>query len=238
VLDRLEGLEASMAHLCLYVGLDGTAEELDLPKANLWIYPDEHHDRSFAAMQRGDERRPFVYVSFPSAKDPDFERRHPGRATIDVITGAPWEAFASWEGTRWKKRGDGYEVAKEQLACRLLDVLAEHVPRVRGRVATWELSTPLTTRHFSNHRRGEIYGLAHTPRRFEQRWLRPRTGLPGLWLTGQDVATCGVAGALIGGALCASAVLGRNLMGAISRERGARARLTREPGPAEAVGVP
>lgn len=228
LLDRLDGLGVSMSHLCLYVGLDATAEELELPRANLWIYPDEHHDRSFAAIKRGDETTPFVYISFPSSKDPDFGRRHPGRATIDVITGASWEAFSRWEGTRWKKRGEGYEGVKQRLACRLLDVLAEHVPQVRGRIDTWELGTPLTTRHFCNYGRGEIYGLAHTPRRFEQRWLRPRTAVRGLWLTGQDVATCGVAGALIGGVLCASAILGRNLMGDIAKERGAQSRLTRK----------
>ena len=46
----------------------------------------------------------------------------------------------------------------------------------------------------------------------QPRWLKPATALPGLWLTGQDVATCGVAGALIGGVLCASGILKRNLL--------------------------
>jgi glycine/D-amino acid oxidase-like deaminating enzyme len=39
---------------------------------------------------------PAVYISFPSAKDPDFERRHPGRATIEIVAPAPWEIFAPW----------------------------------------------------------------------------------------------------------------------------------------------
>lgn len=221
VLDRLEGLGSSTAHLCLYVGLSQTAQELDLPRANLWIYPDEDHDRTFRAMTETDPGRRMVYVSFPSAKDPDFQQRHPGRATIDIITLASARAFSDWDGTRWKKRGEEYDALKDRLAHRLLDALYEHVPQARGKVDTWELSTPLTTRHFANQPHGEIYGLAHTPRRFEQRWLRPRTILPGLYLTGQDVATAGVAGALIGGTLCASAILRKNLMGIIAREMGA-----------------
>ena len=48
------------------------------------------------------------------------------------------------------------------------------------------------------------------------RWLKPRTRVPGLYLTGQDVATCGVAGALMGGVVCASNVLGRNLLARIA----------------------
>jgi all-trans-retinol 13,14-reductase len=86
------------------------------------------------------------------------------------------------------------------------------VPQVRGKVDHAELSTPLSTRHFANYSRGELYGLAHTPTRFRQRFLRPQTPIRNLFLTGQDVTVCGVAGAMAGGVLCASAILGRNLM--------------------------
>ena len=55
---------------------------------------------------------------------------------------------------------------------------------------------------------GEIYGLDHTPERFEQDWLKPKTRLPGLYLTGQDIMTCGVVGAMIGGLLTTVAVSG------------------------------
>jgi len=74
-----------------------------------------------------------------------------------------------------------------------------------------EVSTPLSTRHFTNYARGEIYGLAHDPARFEARALRPRTPVPGLWLTGQDVCTCGIGGAMAGGYLTASAIAGKPL---------------------------
>jgi all-trans-retinol 13,14-reductase len=43
------------------------------------------------------------------------------------------------------------------------------------------------------------------------RSLGPRTPIQGLFLTGQDIATVGVAGAAAGGILAASAVLRRNL---------------------------
>ena len=83
---------------------------------------------------------------------------------------------------------------------------------VLGGLRVQEVSTPLSTRHFANYERGEIYGLAHSPERFAARWLRPRTPIRGLWLTGQDVATCGVAGAMAAGYLTASAMLRRNLL--------------------------
>ena len=43
--------------------------------------------------------------------------------------------------------------------------------------------------------------------------LRPKTDIPGLYLTGQDAMLCGFTGALFGGVLCSAAVLGRNTMG-------------------------
>ena len=43
--------------------------------------------------------------------------------------------------------------------------------------------------------------------------LRPKTDVRGLYLTGQDVLSCGFVGGLYGGLLCAGTVLGRNVMG-------------------------
>jgi all-trans-retinol 13,14-reductase len=158
-----------------------------------------------------------TYISFPSAKDPDFERRHPGHATIEALTVAPFARFASWADTRWHKRGEDYDALKQQLTDRLLEQVYRHVPSARGHVVHAELSTPLSTRHFANYAEGEIYGLDHTPARFLERGLRPRTAVGGLFLTGQDVTSAGVAGAMMGGAVAASAILGRNMLSVAAR---------------------
>ena len=71
-----------------------------------------------------------------------------------------------------------------------------------------ELSTPLSTQEFSGYQRGQVYGLEHSPERFRQSWLRARTAVPGLYLTGQDILFCGVGSALMSGAVTASTVLG------------------------------
>ena len=58
-----------------------------------------------------------------------------------------------------------------------------------------------------------MYGLAHTGERLEQDWLRPKTNIPGLWLTGQDTLTCGVTGAMMAGLLTVTAMVGGRQMG-------------------------
>ena len=119
-----------------------------------------------------------MYLSFPSAKDPDFERRHPGKATIEIVAPAPYEIFAPWAGKTWGKRGDDYEALKQAYGERLLEHLYDKVPQVRGRVDYWEVSTPLSMQWFCGWERGELYGLDHDPSRMRQGWLRPRTKRP------------------------------------------------------------
>ena len=122
------------------------------------------------------------------------------------MTFAPYDAFAQWENRRWKRRGADYEALKDKLARQLLDTVYRHVPQLREKIDYYELSSPLSTRHCANYSRGEMYGLDPTPARFRQEFLRPQTPIPGLYLTGQDVTTDGVASALFGGALCAWAL--------------------------------
>lgn len=210
----------SIAHLSLYVGLKGTTEDLRLEKTNLWVYRDNRHEENFARFEADiNAPLPLVYLSFPSAKDPDFQRRYPGRSTIEAITLGRYDSFKAWENTSWKKRGAEYDELKASLSERLLDTLYEQAPATRGNVEIAELSTPLSTRNFAGHPHGEIYGLQHTPKRYEQRWLRPRTPIKGLYLCGADVVSAGVVGALMGGLICSSAVLNGNVLGEVLKHQ-------------------
>lgn len=218
ILEDLRRVPGSMAHLSLYVGVKQSAAELGLNGTNLWIHPTPDHDANLARFTANpDAPFPVIFISFPSAKDPEFERKHPGRATLEVVTLIPYDAFAKWENSRWKKRSSDYDAFKNDLAQRMQRELERAVPAVAGKIDHAELSTPLTTRHFMNYERGEIYGLAVSPERFRLRSLTPHTSVGNLYLTGQDVASPGVAGALFGGVVAASAILGKNLVSAISK---------------------
>lgn len=212
-LAEIERIPNSMGHVCLYVGLRRDAGEPEFGSTNLWIYPGPDHDANVARFA-ADPEQPFpgLFISFPSAKDPEFAGRYPGRATIEVVTLAPYAWFEPWAETRWKRRGPDYDALKRRFAERLRQELERHVPAVRGKIDYCELSTPLSTRQFANYHRGQIYGAAATPERFRTRALSPRTLVGNLYLTGADAGMLGVVGALAGGALAASAVLHRNLM--------------------------
>ena len=212
--NNLKKVTPSVAHGCLYLGLNGSSEELGLPKNNLWIYPkDVDHDTAVSNyLNDTDSDFPLVYISFASSKDPSWQSRYPNKSTIDIITLLPYESFMKWEGTRWMKRGEDYNLLKDKITNRLLDHLYKQLPQLKGKIDCFELSSPLTTKNFVNYSKGELYGIDHTPSRFNQKFLRPKTPIKNLYLTGQDIVSAGVGGALFSGLITAASITGINFM--------------------------
>ena len=211
---QLKTVKRSVSHACLYIGLKGSPEALKLPKTNYWIYPDKiDHDTAVDNYVKDLESDfPVVYISFPSAKDSDWSNRYPEKSTIDIITLLPYEPFDKWKNSTWMKRDEDYVAMKEKIAQRLLNELYKQLPHLKGKIEHYELSTPLTTKHFINYQEGEIYGLDHTPKRFRQRFLKPRTPIKNFYLTGQDIVTAGVAAALFSGVIATAAITRKNII--------------------------
>jgi all-trans-retinol 13,14-reductase len=88
-------------------------------------------------------------------------------------------------------------------------------PQLEGKMEYFEVGSPLTNIYYLGTEKGEVYGADHDTARFSLEAitnLRPDIGVPGLYLTGQDILTCGFSGAMYGGLLCAMSVTRRNLM--------------------------
>lgn len=211
-------LEPATAHAGLYVGIKESPEALKLPKCNYWIFPQQYdHDRGRAEYKDFASSLPVAFVSFPWAKDPAAQQAHPGRSTAEVVILVPYDWFTQWENTSWQKRGDEYKAIKEHLAQQMLDQLYRVAPQLKGKIDYYEVSTPLSTSHFSHHRQGEIYGIAHSPQRFRQKLLRVHTPVTNLFLSGQDVMTASIAGGTMAGLLCASTILKKNLLWTVNK---------------------
>jgi all-trans-retinol 13,14-reductase len=198
-------LKPSPCHVCLYLGFKGDITRAGASAANRWFYETWAKDAVYWDVERQDRDAPVLYCSFPSLKDP---RHDPGPELLhtgEVVTFVPYRIFERWTDERWKRRGQDYDELKKELTERLLAQFLRHMPGIQPMIAFAELSTPLSTEHFTRATNGAIYGLEPTPERYQTRSLRPRTPISGFFLSGSDMASVGVIGAMVGGVLCAVA---------------------------------
>ena len=190
---------SSSTSLTVYLGFSEDPRKLGFQGENHWIYGSIDHDKIYE--HRGnwinDDKPLSVYLSFPSLKDPKAQNH-----TAEIITFADYEAFAQWQNQPWLHRDDNYQQLKQRITNDLIDCVDKYYPGFADIVAYKELSTPLTNEHFTAHHQGAIYGLPAVRDRFEAQnsaWTTPKTPLPGLYLTGSDVCSAGIVGAMMGG---------------------------------------
>ncbi len=195
-----DGLEA----VELFLGLKRDPRELGFRGENYWIFSSFDHDQMFASRDDLlDGRVPMAYLSFPSLKDPR-ARNH----TAEIIAPLSYCTLEAFREEPWRRRGTDYESAKKRMTDALLEIVERQHPGFRDLVAFAELATPLTFEHFTGAPSGTIYGYPATPEKFRKAWLRAKTPIPNLYLTGTDAAVLGVMGALMGGVATASTLLG------------------------------
>ncbi|XP_069134346.1 all-trans-retinol 13,14-reductase-like [Argopecten irradians] len=201
----------SISYMSVFIGLDGSQEELGIEGHNLWCFT-----RSYEPHIQNTVRIPptaSVLCLYPFCQDP-WSKRFPNKSTCLVITVARYEWFARWQDERLKHRSEEYEGLKNRMGRQIWNQLTMICPKLEGHDDYFEVGSPLSNKHYLGFQEGEIYGLDHTINKFRPKsaiHLRPKTDIPGLYLTGQDILVCGFSGALYGGMLCASSILNRNL---------------------------
>lgn len=201
---ELEAMVSRDSVVTLYLGLKEDPRTLGFQGENHWLYAGYDHDAAF--QNRGEllvGKPAACYLSFPSLKDPKAKAH-----TAEIIANLDYATVARWQAQPWHKRDTDYKALKEQISAVLLDFVEAHYPGFHQLVGYTELSTPLTIEHFTGHKNGGIYGLPATPERFRKPWLKPQTPIKNLLLTGADVTSLGIMGALMGGVATTAALLG------------------------------
>jgi len=195
----------SICHFDLYLGFEGDISKHGATRANHWFFDSwDTYDTTWA----GGDMEPFsmAFVSFSSLKNPTHDPGPTNKHTADVMLLADWSSVAKFAHGGADEHPDEWAAFKQSIESRLLDFFKEKFPDLASLITYHELGTPLATAFFTGHEKGGFYGVETTPRRMLSDALNARTPVSGLFLSGQDVMSPGIAGALAGGMFGAAAI--------------------------------
>ena len=202
--EEIRALPSSIAHFTLFLGFEGDIEAAGATTANHWFYPDGEADRVWTTAPDG--RPPCMIAGFGSLKNPEHDPGPKQKHTGQFIVWSDWDSVSQWAGSDMGTRGANYADFKQRAEANLLAQFEARFPELAKLIVFHELATPLTTVSYTGHREGAFYGLDVTPARVVSDALRAQTPIPGLFLSGQDVASPGIPGAMWGGLLAAASV--------------------------------
>jgi all-trans-retinol 13,14-reductase len=205
---KLEEVKPSPAHLYLFLGYD---EELALPPEIIWQMPEypgvDRYDLStldeiYKKQQRFEGMG--GYVLSPSARDPVYRQRYPGKSTVIALAEAPpeWVARSRTDAAFDKE-------FRQAVQENLMKIVLRHMPQLKGKTPAYlRAGVPMGCNPRAWH--GCSLGLEPSGDRFvkHSHWLRHQTKIDGLWLTGQDAFSPGFAGSMASARLCYSAMTG------------------------------
>jgi len=202
--EEIRSLGSNICHFSLFLGFSGDIEAAGATKSNHWLYPTGKTDAVWTDVSQG--APPAMFVSFASLKDPAHDPGPDRKYAGELIAWADWSTVRSWGELPPGQRGDDYKDFKHQVETVLFEQFTKYFPRLAELVVFREVATPLATASITGHTKGSFYGLEVTPKRVLSEALCPKTPIKGLYLTGQDVVSPGIPGALWGGLLCAASV--------------------------------
>jgi|WetSurSiteA1Bulk_404760.scaffolds.fasta_scaffold00507_7 all-trans-retinol 13,14-reductase len=186
--NRIRGLEDTMGMFTLYL----VFKEGACPYANHNFYHFDQ-DNVWVASDYDSARWPQNYLYMHSAVSRSTENASCG----SVITYMDFSEVKKWEHTYTGDRGEDYLAFKDAKANILLDAVGKQFPGIRDQIAAYYTSTPLTWRDYTGTRAGSAYGVLKDYNRPLESLVMPRTRIPNLYLTGQNINVHGILGVTI-----------------------------------------
>ena len=128
---------------------------------------------------------------------------------VDLLTPMNWSECEQWSHTEVGRRGEDYKAMKKRVADECITLAERFIPGLRDRITGCYTSTPLTYRNYTLTPEGSAYGLRKDFRNPIITLLSPRTPLPNLLLTGQNLMLHGLHGVTMTALFTCAEVLGK-----------------------------
>ena len=202
--NRINSIDNSMATFILYI----VVKEGTLPYFNNNIY--HHHvEDVWDGINYTPENWPHGFALFPqnNPKTPEFTE------SLIVMAYMKYEELKQWAETKnvipnqIDSRGEDYDNFKEQKAQKLIKAIYDRIPELEGNIRSYTTSTPLTFRDYIGTKDGTMYGLKKDYKDPLKTFITPRTRVPNLFLTGQNLNLHGVLGVTVSSVVTCTEVL-------------------------------
>lgn len=129
-----------------------------------------------------------------------------------VLSYMDYNEVAPWKGKQKGLRGDDYEAFKQEKAHKLLQLLEDKFPGIGNCIQSWYTATPLTYEHYVGSPNGSAYGIEKDFNNPYKSIILPKTKIPNLFFTGQNLNMHGALGVTIGAVLTSAEILGFNYL--------------------------
>lgn len=170
-------------------------------------------DDTWAVPFYNEENWPLGYALYFSAssKDPEYADG------VTIMTYMRFDEVSKWRETfntvaDESFRGEEYEEFKERKAKRLFDVVELRFPGFKDKIRSYYAATPLTVRDYIGTDDGSLYGIVKNYREPMRTFISPKTKIPNLFLTGQNLNLHGVLGVTVNAVMTCSEILGTDYL--------------------------
>jgi all-trans-retinol 13,14-reductase len=159
------------------------------------------------------ETWPLGYALYwsPTSKDSEYADG------VTIITHMHFADVEKWANTfntvaEEENRGPEYAAFKKEYGERLINFVSKKFPELKDAVEAYYVATPLTLRDYMGSDDGSMYGYAKDFRNPLKSFISPKTKIPNLFLTGQNINLHGVMGVTVSSVLTCSEILGMDYL--------------------------
>ena len=202
---RINGLKNSTSSFILYIVLKKNSMEYF--NHNMYHY---HTDNVWDGANSTSENWPHSFALFPQASSKT------GIYTDSLIAMAymNYDEVKKWENTKniipnnEENRGAEYDNFKKEKSEKLIEALEARLPGLKNKIQSFYSSTPLSYRDYIGSRDGTLYGIEKDYRDPLKTFITPKTKVPNLFLTGQNLNLHGLLGVTVSSVVTCSEILG------------------------------
>jgi all-trans-retinol 13,14-reductase len=156
-----------------------------------------------------EENWPLGYAVFFSASS----RSEEYAESMTILAYMKFDEVKQWAGTfntvsSKEDRGKEYEEFKKRKAELLIGLVEKKFPGLKDAIKSYYTATPLSYRDYIGNDDGSMYGIAKDYRNPLKTFISPRTKIPNLYLTGQNLNLHGILGAAMSGLVTCTAFMG------------------------------